>query len=104
MLTRISSTKLLVIGSIEAMGGNWLGGLIATNTPKNWQVDTFGHEVSPYNIVADGQHLTVEGSLVWPLSETEQFHDFVGAISTADVAEIDDGWLRIFGVDGRWVP
>ena len=83
----------------RSYGGNWLGGLIATNTPKNWQVDTFGHEVSPYSIVADGQHLTVEGSLVWPLSETEQFHDFVGAISTADVAEIDDGWLRIFGAD-----
>jgi len=82
----------------RSYGGNWLAGLIATNSPSNWQLDTFGLEVSPYKIFAD-EHLTVTGPMVWALSGAEKPTRFVDAIPTADVAEVDEGWLRIFGAD-----
>jgi long-chain acyl-CoA synthetase len=84
----------------RSYGGNWLGGLVSTNAPDDWKVDTFGREVAPYTIWADDdEHLAVEAASVWPLSENEQAERDASVIPTADVAQLQDGWLRILGAD-----
>lgn len=78
-------------------GGNRLGGLVTTNSPGNWRLDTFGKALSPYKISAE-KHLSVKAPMIWPVTADGTSTASV-PIDTADLAEIDDGWLRIVGID-----